>query len=45
VNAEAAKQMLWQQHEELGVECIVVNGTRGGSVLAAAALNALLKMQ
>ena len=45
VNAEAAKQMLWQQHEELGVECIVVSGTRGGSVLAAAALNALLKMQ
>jgi precorrin-8X/cobalt-precorrin-8 methylmutase len=43
VNAEAAKQMLWQQHEELGVECIVVNGTRGGSVLVAAALNALLK--
>ena len=45
VNAEAAKQMLWQQHEALGVECIVVSGTRGGSVLAAAALNALLKMQ
>ena len=45
VNAEAAKHMLWEQHEALGVECIVVNGTRGGSVLAASALNALLKMQ
>ncbi len=45
VNAEAAKQMLWNQHEELGVECIVVKGTRGGGVLAAAALNRLLAMQ
>ncbi len=45
VNAEAAKQMLWDQREELGLECIVVNGTRGGGVLAAAALNALLMMQ
>lgn len=45
VNAASAKQMLWVQREELGVECIVVDGTRGGAVLAAAALNALLKMQ
>ena len=45
VNAEPAKQMLWDQREELGLECIVVDGTRGGGVLAAAALNALLMMQ
>lgn len=45
VNAETAKQMLWDQREELGLECIVVNGTRGGGVLAAAALNALLMIQ
>jgi precorrin-8X/cobalt-precorrin-8 methylmutase len=45
VNAETAKQMLWDQREELGLECIVVNGTRGGAVLAAAALNALLMIQ
>lgn len=42
VNATEAKKLLWKQHQELGVECIVVDGTRGGGVLAAAALNALL---
>ncbi|OQX15149.1 MAG: precorrin-8X methylmutase [Thiothrix lacustris] len=45
VNATEAKKLLWKQHRELGVECIVVDGTRGGGVLAAAALNALLMMQ
>jgi Precorrin isomerase len=45
VNASHAKQLLWKLHQELGVECIVVDGTRGGGVLAAAALNALLMMQ
>lgn len=45
VNAAPAKQMLWDQREELGVECIVINGTRGGGVLAAVAMNALLMMQ
>lgn len=45
VNAEPAKRLLWDQHEELGLECIVVSGTRGGGVLAAAAMNALLMMQ
>ncbi|MBU0653643.1 MAG: precorrin-8X methylmutase [Gammaproteobacteria bacterium] len=45
VNAEPAKQALWEQREDLGLECIVVNGTRGGGVLAAAALNALLMIQ
>lgn len=45
VNAEPAKRLLWDQHRELGVECILISGTRGGATLAAAALNALLKMQ
>jgi precorrin-8X/cobalt-precorrin-8 methylmutase len=43
--AELAKQQLLQQHQELGVECIVVEGTRGGSILAASAMNALLTIQ
>lgn len=42
--AEAAKNMLWQRHEDMGLECIVVNGMRGGSVLAAAAMNVLLRL-
>lgn len=45
INAETAKQLLWDQHEELGFECIVVNGTCGGGVLAATAMNALLMIQ
>ncbi len=42
--AENAKSQLWQQHQEMGLECIVVNGMRGGSVLVAAAMNTLLNM-
>lgn len=45
VNAEPAKQMLWEQHADLGLECIVVAGTRGGGALAAVAMNALMMMQ
>lgn len=45
VNAEPAKQALWDQREDLGLECIIVKGTRGGGVLAAATLNALLMIQ
>jgi precorrin-8X/cobalt-precorrin-8 methylmutase len=45
INAETAKQLLWNQHEELGFECIVVSGTCGGGVLAAMAMNALLMIQ
>lgn len=43
--AEPAKQQLWKQHSELGIECIVVDGSRGGGTLAAAAMNALLTIQ
>jgi precorrin-8X/cobalt-precorrin-8 methylmutase len=42
--AENAKNLLWQQHQELGFECIMVDGMRGGSVLVAAAMNALLRL-
>lgn len=45
VNAEPAKQALWDQREDLGVECIVLSGSRGGGVLAAVAFNALLMIQ
>ena len=44
VQATAAKQWLWDLHQELGVECLVVDGMRGGSALVAAAMNALLAM-
>ncbi len=44
INAEVAKQAIWEQREEFGLECILVKGTRGGSVLAASALNGLLMM-
>lgn len=45
INAETAKRTLWEHREEFGFECIMVKGTRGGGVLAASALNALLMMQ
>lgn len=44
VQATAAKQWLWDLHQELGVECLIVDGMRGGSALVAAAMNALLVM-
>lgn len=44
VNAEPAKQLLWNQREEYGIECIMVEGTRGGGVLASSAMNALMMM-
>jgi precorrin-8X/cobalt-precorrin-8 methylmutase len=40
--AAESKQYLWDYHKVLGVECIVLLGTRGSSVLAATAMNALL---
>lgn len=44
VQATAAKQWLWDLHQELGLECLTVDGMRGGSALAAAAMNALLTL-
>lgn len=40
--AATSKQYLWEHYQTLGVECIVLLGTRGSSALAATALNAFL---
>lgn len=40
--AAESKQYLWDFHKKLGIECIVLLGTRGSSALAATAMNALL---
>ena len=40
--AAESKQYLWEHYQALGVECIVLLGTRGSSALAATALNAFL---
>lgn len=40
--AAESKQYLWEHYQSLGVECIVLLGTRGSSALAATAMNALL---
>jgi precorrin-8X/cobalt-precorrin-8 methylmutase len=40
--AAESKQYLWDHYEALGVECLVLLGTRGSSALAATAMNALL---
>lgn len=43
--AEESKDYLWDHHAKLGISCITILGTRGGGMLAASALNALLKMK
>ena len=43
--AEEAKDYLWEHHEQLGIPCITILGTRGGGMLAASALNALFKIK
>ncbi|MCK5918530.1 MAG: precorrin-8X methylmutase [Cocleimonas sp.] len=40
--AAESKQYLWDHYQALGIECIVLLGTRGSSALAATAMNALL---
>lgn len=44
VNTETAKCLLESQYDDLGIEYILIAGQRGGSILAAAAMNALLLM-
>lgn len=44
VNTEDAKALLESQYDDLGIEYMLIAGQRGGSMLAAAALNALLLM-
>ena len=45
IGATESKDALWQQHRELGVECITVLGRQGGSAITASVLNALLRYQ
>lgn len=43
VGAAESKQLLWDVHKELGIECITLLGRQGGSAVAAAVCNALLR--
>jgi precorrin-8X/cobalt-precorrin-8 methylmutase len=43
-NVCESKEYLWERHQELDVPCITLLGNRGGSDVAAAAMNTLLKM-
>jgi precorrin-8X/cobalt-precorrin-8 methylmutase len=43
VGAAESKQALWDWHQRLGVECITLLGRMGGSAVAAASCNALLR--
>lgn len=45
INAELCKESLKEQYNELGVEYIQIEGRWGGSMFAAAAMNALLNIQ
>lgn len=43
VGAAESKQVLWDAHEQLGIECITLLGRMGGSAVSAASCNALLR--
>ncbi|MEJ2043154.1 MAG: precorrin-8X methylmutase [Reinekea sp.] len=43
VGAAESKAALWQHHETLGVQCITLMGREGGSAVASASCNALLR--
>jgi precorrin-8X/cobalt-precorrin-8 methylmutase len=43
VGAAESKQLLWDSHLQLGVECITLLGREGGSAVTAASCNALLR--
>ncbi|RVU29304.1 precorrin-8X methylmutase [Neptunomonas marina] len=43
VGAAESKQLLWEQHQALGVPCITLLGRIGGSAVTAASCNALLR--
>lgn len=44
-DAAEGKQYLWDHHEKLGVDCITVLGTGGGSTIAATVMNALFNVK
>ncbi len=43
VGAAESKQLLWDSHQDLGIECITLLGREGGSAVTAASCNALLR--
>jgi precorrin-8X/cobalt-precorrin-8 methylmutase len=43
VGAAESKQALWDEHQELGIECITLLGRQGGSAAASSVVNALLR--
>jgi precorrin-8X/cobalt-precorrin-8 methylmutase len=43
VGAAESKQVLWDVHQSLGIECITVLGRMGGSAVSSATCNALLR--
>jgi precorrin-8X/cobalt-precorrin-8 methylmutase len=43
VGAAESKDLLWDTHQALGVECITLTGRQGGSAVTAASCNALLR--
>ena len=43
VGAAESKDLLWDTHQDLGVECITLIGRQGGSAVTAASCNALLR--
>ena len=43
VGAAESKQVLWDLHQTLGLECITLLGRQGGSAAAASVVNALLR--
>jgi precorrin-8X/cobalt-precorrin-8 methylmutase len=45
VGAPESKHYLWNHHQDLGVECITLNGRVGGSALAAGAFNTLVRLK
>lgn len=45
VGAAEAKQVLWDRHRRLDTSCITLLGRTGGSALAAAVFNTLLRLQ
>jgi precorrin-8X/cobalt-precorrin-8 methylmutase len=44
IGAAESKAKLWQSYQRLGIECMTLEGTQGGSAIAASAMNALLRI-
>lgn len=44
IGAAESKQALWDVHQTFGIECITLLGNQGGSAVASAACNALLRI-